>query len=182
MTTQHVMPIRQSFPRWCRSLQERTDWVLLDTESFVLPSQRSEAIAIAVVDAQGQILFERMFQPCAVDPDSEREQDLDDLLIFAQLWSDLNDVLLGKTIISYGAAYNSQLLMRTAALRHVSMPGYTWHCAMVAYAEYKARAGQPRGTYCWPRLAHICQSQPQRGTLALADAMATLNLIRAGAL
>ncbi|GLV60447.1 hypothetical protein KDH_72660 [Dictyobacter sp. S3.2.2.5] len=43
MTTQYVTPISDAFPLWCQSLLQRSDWVILDTETieFCRPQCRS---------------------------------------------------------------------------------------------------------------------------------------------
>ncbi|GCE28753.1 hypothetical protein KDA_42370 [Dictyobacter alpinus] len=186
MMTQYIMPTRQAYSRWCRTLQWHNDWVVLATEDIVITGQRAEAIAVAVVDHQGEVIFERMFRPYSSNQGRLLDDDIDDLLTFAQIWSDLNDVLLNKTIISYGALYNSQLLTRTAALRDMTMPEHIWHCAMVAYTEYQAEFS-PQGSPCqWPSLIQVCQRhhipRPSgQGTRARADACATWQLLRIGA-
>lgn len=185
MAAQYVTPISEAFPLWCQRLLRRSDWVLLDTETAEIAGRRAEAIAIAVVDPRGQTIYDRLFNPFAISQSGRGFEDPHELASFAARWAELDDVLRGKLIISYGAVYNSQVLLRTAALRQVEMRSYSWQCAMIAYAEHWAEPGRYVGSCRWQRLTEACRRQrirrPDHGSQALADALATWQLIRASA-
>ncbi|GCE21277.1 hypothetical protein [Dictyobacter kobayashii] len=141
MAAQYVARISEAFPFWCQKLLDRSDWVLLDTESAEIAGRRAEAVAIAVVDPGGKAIYDRVFNPFRVRLTGSGFEDPHELASFAQLWAELDDVLRDKLIISYGAVYNSQILRRTAELRQVEMRSYVWQCVMIAYAEYWAEPG-----------------------------------------
>ncbi|GCE07064.1 hypothetical protein [Dictyobacter aurantiacus] len=183
MTTQYVTPISEAFPLWCQSLLQRSDWVILDTETLEFAGRSSEAIAIAVLDSQGRTLYDRLFNPFVLRARDLSVVDPYERTIFTARWNELEDVLYGRLIISYGAVYNSQVLVRTAALRQIEMSSYCWQCVMNAYAEYRAEPGRRSGSFHWQCLADACLQlrikRPIHGSQALADARATWQLIRA---
>ncbi|GLV60448.1 hypothetical protein KDH_72670 [Dictyobacter sp. S3.2.2.5] len=143
----------------------------------------AEAIAIAVLDCRGRTLYDRLFNPFVLRARDLSVVDPYERTIFTARWNELEDALDGRLIISYGAVYNSQVLVRTAALRQIEMSSYCWQCVMSAYAEYRAEPGHHARSFRWQRLADACLQlrikRPVHGSQALADARATWQLIRA---
>lgn len=125
-------------------------WVTLDTETTELIG---EAISISVVSGTGEVLFDRLIQPLtsitqeAFEVHGISMQDLAEQPTFAEVYSDLQRVLEGKTVLAFNADFDRSTLQRTRKRHGISpkdsgLP-VNWHCLMLAAS---ALFGKPEHT------------------------------------
>jgi len=167
--------------RWAQQLAGRRDWVVLDTETTGT-RHLDEVVQVAVVDSGGSVLLNTLVRPAQPIPaEVVRIHGIDDARVaaaprFADVRSQLQAVLDGKTVIAYNAEFDSRLLTQTAFLHRVPLLSARWECAMKRYSAFVGRWSQRYGNYAYVAL-------PRKGALAgqlhdaQADCQATRELI-----
>jgi DNA polymerase-3 subunit epsilon len=173
---------REYARRWARDLLERSNWAILDTETTGLDGS-AEVVQIAVVGPQGATALDTLVRPRHPIPaDATAIHGITNLMVaaapaFADLTPRLIEVLSGKTVIAYNAAFDRRILFQSAHLNDVRLPPLVWECAMERYAQYVGRGSARRGGFVrqsLPRNAEYRGKQHQ----AIDDCLATFDLIR----
>jgi len=163
---------------WAKSLLERTDWVILDTETTGL-TRGDEIIQIGILGSDGTVLFDSYVRPTQVIPPSAiaihgiTDEDVADSPTYPEIFKQLQTVLAGKIVVIYNAAYDLRLLRQTGEKYRLPMPGIQAdqvECAMLQYSAYVGEFWED-GSYKWQRLTGGDHS-------ALGDCWATLSLIK----
>lgn len=163
---------------WARSLLGRLDWVILDTETTGI-SPHDEIVQIAVLAPDGEALLDTLVRPTRSIPREATlihgitDADVAEAPPFSMVFPRLREVLIGKTVVIFNAAFDVRLIRQTLA-RH-SLPSWNLEedqveCAMLQYSAWQGERW-PDGGYKWQKL---------RGGdhTALGDCRATLAVIR----
>jgi DNA polymerase-3 subunit epsilon len=173
---------REVARRWARNLLDRTDWAILDTETTGLDGL-AEVVQIGVVQPNGMTALDTLVRPRRPIPmDATAIHGITNYMVagapvFGDLTSRLTEVLSGKIVIAYNAAFDRRMLFQSARLSDVTLPPLVWECAMERYAQYVGRRSSRRGGIVRQRLP---RKPEYRGKMhqAIDDCLATLDVIR----
>lgn len=167
------------------------DYLILDTETTGL-DQRAEICQIAIIDSCGQTLLDTLVKPTRPIPhDAQRIHGIsDEMCADAPKWPDIQNgiasIIAGTNLIVYNATYDRGMMHKSAEAHGQSKTDWkmiaAWHCAMLAYAEYRGDWNDYFGNYRWHRLTEACRqlSLPiQNAHNALGDCLMTLAICRA---
>ncbi len=169
---------REKATFWARSLQERQDWVILDTETTGL-SPQDEIVQIAVLGADGKTMLDTYVCPTRSIPAAATaihgitDADVQEAPAFPEVYDELKRIISGKTVVIYNAVFDLRLIRQTLQIHGVSLPGIEGDRVECAMLQYSAWIGAlwPGGGYKWQKL--------QGGDhTALGDCRATLAVIR----
>lgn len=150
----------------------QSDALILDTETTGLGGS-DQVIEIAVIDMVGRVLIDQRLRPsCSVSPGAAlvhgiMAADLAEAPTWPEIHEGFGDVLFGRPVLVYNAAFDRLLLMQTAAAWGC---GREWvkrlrtDCVMLAYSRFRL-GGR------WSKLTGGDHS-------ALGDCRATLGLIK----
>ena len=163
---------------WARSLLDRMDWVILDTETTGI-SAGDEIVQIAVLSPQEDVLLNTLVRPTQPIPlqataiHGITDADVIAAPAFPEVFDTLKQVTEGKTVIIYNAQFDLRLIRQTLTKHRIPDPGLDddqAECAMLQYAAWFGEIWSDGG-YKWQKL---------RGGdhTALGDCRATLALIR----
>lgn len=174
--------------------QKAQQWVdgnvlIIDTETTGL-DDNAEACEIAVLNANGEVLFDRVVRPTvpigrkAMRVHGIRNMDIKSVPSLAEYTGELSALLTGKRIIAYNSGFDERILRQSYAAIGVTFPdGVTFECAMLAYAEWYGERNERTGGWRWQKLeraavqcGHASADPVHR---ALADCRSTLAVIKA---
>lgn len=169
---------RENATIWARSLQERRDWVILDTETTGL-SPQDEIVQIAVLGSDGKTLLDTYVCPTrSIPADATAIHGITDADVkgaprFPEVFDELRRIISGQTVVIYNAVFDLRLIRQTLQIYGVHSPGIDEdqvECAMLQYSAWQGELW-PGGGYKWQKL---------RGGdhTALGDCRATLAVIR----
>jgi DNA polymerase III subunit epsilon len=181
------MPGRQiDVIQWADTLLSEGNFVVLDTETTSLEGY---PIQIAVLSPDGEVLFDRLIKPpsgVGIDPGAEAVHGigmdkLSNAPEFGELFDELNEILKGKTVVAYNAAFDRSMLSAAQIYYGCLLDDRRWTCAMEQYARY---VGDDRGDgeYRWHKLAVAARELGVRwedAHSALGDCRMTLGIIKA---
>ncbi len=168
---------RLSVRDWASSLLQRDNWVILDTETTGL-DRTAEVIQVGILSGQGEVVFESLVKPIRPIPwQTTQIHHITDRMVsrapgFPQLYTQLQQVLSGKTVIIYNASFDLRMLRQSCEmhyLRPFNIDSYA--CAMQKYAAYAGQLNANGRGYRLQRLQGGDHS-------ALGDCAATLRLIQ----
>ncbi len=117
--------------------------LFLDTETTGL-DYNAQILELAICDAQGAILFETRLRPTVpIEPGAQEvhgisEQELDSALTWPEVSSRVREILSGRSLVIFNAAYDIRLLRQTAAAFGEStdwIDALKTHCAMYLAAD-----------------------------------------------
>lgn len=163
---------------WARSLLERNDWVVLDTETTGL-SYNDEIVQIAILSSDGTVLLDTLVRPIipiapeAISIHGITNENVTDAPPFPKIYEKIKAILSGKSIVIYNAAFDLRLLQQT--MRKYRLPPFELdeeqiECAMLYYAAWQGEIWAD-GSYKWQKLQGGDHS-------AAGDCRATLELIK----
>ncbi len=169
---------RERATEWARDLLERSDWVILDTETTGT-SQYDEIVQIAIIAADGRVLCDTLVRPTRTIPPEATaihgisDADVKDALLFPDVYRRVKEILSGKRIIVYNAQFDLRLIHQTLA-KHNLLPydldSDQAECAMLVYSAWVGERWLDGG-YKWQKLENADHS-------AVGDCLATLALIK----
>jgi DNA polymerase-3 subunit epsilon len=174
--------------KWADKLMKSREFVVLDTETH--DKDNPYPIEISVIDPDGNILFNQLVklpEGKKINPESmaihgiTHEMIEADGLYFDEVWKDLKQVLSEKTVITYNAEFDCDVLFNALPALYHPMPG-TWECAMLKYAEFAGDWNDYHGNYRWHSLTKAAQAlgvEITNAHRALGDAQTTLAVIKA---
>jgi len=126
---------------WARWMLFQPDLVILDTETTGLDGQ-SEAVSIAAVDREGNVLLNTCVKPtCPIPGDATAihgimNRDVANAPTFLDLYPQIK-TLFQRPVVIYNAAYDTGILHRCCAVWGLPpIPVESPYCAMLAYAAY----------------------------------------------
>lgn len=168
--------------RWAREVLADPKTVILDSETTGLHD--AEFVEVAVIDAQGQALFEsRMKGATTIEPGAYRvhgisKQDLAGEPPVYEVIPRLRDVLADRRVVVYNRDFDRSIYAAHLVRLGMMAPGAwsddlrdRWECAMEMYAQFFGEWSGYHHSYRYQKL--------RRGDhTALGDARAALALIR----
>jgi DNA polymerase-3 subunit epsilon len=119
---------REKAAFWARSLLERLDWVILDTETTGI-SPHDEIVQIAVLAPDGEALLDTLIRPTRSIPNEATgihgitDADVADAPPFPVIFPRLKEIIAGKTVIIYNAPGHRG---RTGRVRHAAVFSLVW--------------------------------------------------------
>jgi DNA polymerase-3 subunit epsilon len=157
----------------------------LDTETTGL-GPAAEIIDLAIVDAAGCVVFNRLLRPYLPIPaDASFIHGIANRDVAGErCWHDVADevraILEGRTVIAYNAAFDRAMLDQTCVAGNVALIDVDWQCAMRAFTAYCRLPGQPRYLDRWQSLTAAAKrsgiAPPTHR--ALADALACREIVQ----
>lgn len=169
---------RERAAEWARDLLERSDWVILDTETTGT-SPHDEVVQIAIVAADGRVLCDTLVKPTRpIPPEATAihgisDADVRDAPSFPHVYGRVREILSGKRVVIYNAQFDLRLIHQTL-IKHNLLPygldSDQAECAMLVYSAWVGERWLDGG-YKWQKLENADHS-------AVGDCLATLTLIR----
>jgi DNA polymerase-3 subunit epsilon len=132
-------------------------YVVLDTETTGLLAP--EMVSVAVVDDNGETLLHEIVRPAKpIDPGASRVSGLTaeavaDRPEFPSIEPRLTELLTGRRVVIYNAAFDTQVLANTYARYGFELPAFSTWCAMKWFAQLNGEWDQRRRAYRWQSLA-----------------------------
>lgn len=173
---------------WAQTVVNDPTVVYLDTETTGLDGA-AEVIELAIIDQQGNTLFNRRFRPAGPIPMEASfvhhifDRDVAGAPRFAAGWREIVALLDGRRVVTYNAEYDARLIAQTLARYQLcgqgpDLPG-TWECAMEAYAAWYGEWSAWHGHYKYKPLAFAAAATGDRPDhSALGDARACRAVVR----
>jgi DNA polymerase-3 subunit epsilon len=169
---------RERVVDWARDLLQRTDWVILDTETTGI-SAYDEIVQVAILSYNGKPLLDTLVHPTQPIPFDATaihgitSDDVKDAPLFPEVYGKIEEIIGGRTIVIYNASFDVRLIRQSLA-KHNLVPGelnldYV-DCAMRMYSAW---VGEP-----WPYGGYKWQKLESGDHTALGDCLATLKLIK----
>ncbi|MBI5303783.1 MAG: 3'-5' exonuclease [Chloroflexi bacterium] len=162
---------------WARNLLAATDWVVLDLETTGLADD-AQPVEIAVLNHRGETLLDTRVCPSVpIEKDATRVHgitnvSLNDAPMLHDVWEQLANVMQGKRVIIYNAAYDKSVLEQARQIFNLpELPASGYDCAMVWYAQYYGQWNDFFQSYTWQHLSGGKHT-------ALSDCLATYTLIQ----
>ncbi len=184
-TAQPSEPVK-SKPRFVPQRRPLNSWVVMDLETTGVGSA-AEIIEIAIVDAEGAVLFDQLVMPKGRIPKVVTSKTGIDrkLLRGCPRWPEIEGtvraLLSDRAVITYNAQFDIRILQQTArkwAVPPIDVDGF---CAMLAYAEYRGvKHPWRKGEFKWHKQADALRHEGIahfRLHRALPDATATRDLV-----
>jgi DNA polymerase-3 subunit epsilon len=174
---------------WARDLMQRTDWLILDTETTGLkqsgrnPMAFDEIIQIGVIDSFGNTIFESLVNPVKRRISEEAKmihgidlRKLKDAPTFQEISPKLYEILNGKLVVVYNAEFEKQMLIITGYKNIKKFGGvhdmtFTMQCAMEEYSKFIGEWSDYYKDYKWQKL-------PGAAHNVIEDCLAVLNIIK----
>lgn len=180
---------RQAASEWARDVLADPGAVILDTETTGL-DDTAEIVEIAIINTQGQALFNRLVRPHGPMGATHIHGITADDVATAPSWAGIDalvfDILQkASRVIVYNVEYDRRLIYQTqekygipTPLAHWAtgaplppdLPKVNWDCAMEEYARWVGDWSSYHGSYKWQRL--------DGDHRALGDARACLEYIK----
>ncbi|GAA4209150.1 hypothetical protein GCM10022252_75240 [Streptosporangium oxazolinicum] len=157
--------------------------VILDTETTGVDTSNDRAVQLAVTDMTGQPLLDTLIDPGVTIPDLATlvhgitDEHVSGHPTFAEVLPELDDILGGRDVVVYNAAFDGALLRAEVARVHGDeyaqqwTRARSWKCAMRVYSWFQAQWSVTQED--WRR-----HKLPGASHGALGDCQATLELIR----
>lgn len=177
---------QQKMLNWCKDLMQRTDWLIIDTETTGVDSS-AEVVQIAVIDHEGKEVFHSLIKPLSPIPQSATDihgitnEAVSCAPLFSTVYDELKELIGSKLLIAYNADFDKRILAQSCRLHGLPVFSNSWECAMEQYAQYHGDYNDFYHSYRWQKLAVAVKSVGIEDNFefhgALADCMATWALI-----
>ena len=177
--------------RWTRELLNRSDVLILDTETTGLGGT-AELVELAIIDTTGKVLFDELIKPTVSVPlDASRIHGITDSVLRkakAMTWLLHHNtfkkiVLAANMLLVYNLEYDERIIRQTCGKYDLSNPlgSIRRECVMLKYAEHRGLPGR-YGDYRWHKLvaaySHECGGTTQEHR-ALSDCQMVLDVMQA---
>ena len=172
---------RASSRRWAQALLDRSDWAIIDTETTGVDAI-AEIVQVAALGPDGIALINTLVQPRRWIPtEAIAIHGITNAMVasaprFSEIRPRLLDVLQGRLLIAYNAAFDRRLVRQTALLHRVSDVPAAWECAMEQYSRFVGQWSNRHGSYRWVPLPRP-EAPPGYQHRAIDDCRATLAVI-----
>ena len=168
---------REKAANWAKSLLERLDWVILDTETTGL-AYMDEIVQVGVLGPDGATLLDTLVKPTQpISAESTTfhgitDADVVGAPLFPEVFAHIQEIVSGKTVVIYNAAFDLRMVRQSLAKHQVSALGIEDEQAECAMLWYSAWVGEswPQGGYKWQKLVGGDHT-------ALGDCRATFRVI-----
>lgn len=190
MSYGHFENVSRNFTAaWARKALSLPNLVILDTETTGQSWHGGidEIVEICMIDRAGTSLINTLVRPKGlIHPEASRVSGITNEMVaeapsFDLLAEATANMLRGRGVIIYNAAYDAPLLQFELERCGVGFPTCDIRCAKLAYAAYRQVPGVRRGEYKWHKLTDACAHERivprQKAHRALADCLATLDLL-----
>lgn len=160
--------------------------IVLDTESTGIGCDE-EVCEIAIVDVDGAVLLDTLIRPCKPIPkEATAIHGITDAMVAtAPRWPDVSEqfetLVLGRTVVTYNAAFDARLLRQTHQLHSLTAPPLATACLMQMFATWNGEWDKGRDSWRWLKLidaATECDAACDGAHRALADARMALGVLR----
>ncbi|AVI66965.1 DNA polymerase III subunit epsilon [Shewanella sp. WE21] len=184
--TQYKLASRTAAQYWLDN-----DAVIFDTETTGL-DWGSEIVEISIIEAHsGLILLNTLVRPVklgGIPPETTaihgiNNEMVEDAPLFIEIADSIASILQGRMVIAYNAAFDKKMLFSSAAYftNYTLNLTHDFHCAMLAYAQFKGDWNHGHGDFKWHSLVNAAKQQgiTLEGTAhrALYDCQLTRELI-----
>lgn len=172
---------------WAQTVVADPAVCYLDTETTGLDGA-AEVIELALIDADGVVLYNRRFRPDGPIPAAASavhhivDRDVAHAPRFADEWPEIRMLLRARRVVVYNAEFDERLLIQTCARAGVEWGppvGCGLECAMEAYAAWYGEWSDYHGNYKYKPLSFAAAAtgdQPDHS--ALGDARACRAVVR----
>jgi DNA polymerase-3 subunit epsilon len=169
---------RERVVDWARNLLQRTDWVILDTETTGT-FNHDEIVQVAILSYEGEVLLDTLVRPTQSIPwdataiHGLTNEDVKDAPLFPDVYKKIEKIIDGKTLVIYNAKFDIRLIQQSLAKHDLLPVGLNRDSVDCAMSMYSAWVGElwPYGGYKWQKLESGDHT-------ALGDCRATLELIK----
>jgi DNA polymerase-3 subunit epsilon len=172
--------------RWAYDLIH-SRFTILDTETTGLDPSVDQAVEIAVIDQDGNTLFNRRVKPtCAIGEKAIAIHRIDAQALtnapgFGAVADDFTRAIAGRTLVIYNASYDTWVIRNTFRGAGLAAPRLDPMCAMLQYARFHGDWNGYHQSYRWQRLTDAiaqCDLPIKDAHSALGDCRMTLAVIR----
>ena len=133
--------------------------IFFDTETTGI-SPTSEVVEIAVVDWDGELLFDSLVKPRGrIDPEAARIHGITERMVelapgWNQVWSEVARVFKDRKVGAYNSDFDLRILRQTNLRSGVSWPltDDQFFCVMKLYARFAGNWDSRRGAFRWHSL------------------------------
>jgi DNA polymerase-3 subunit epsilon len=170
---------RAAAARWAWERLQHPETLILDTETTGLGSL-AEIVQIAVINLRGDVLLNRLVRPVGPIPEEASRihgitlKHLEDAPPFRAVGAEVLDLIAGKDVLIYNAAYDTRLLRQSAAAVRLKADMFAaaamFQCVMQQYSAWVGDWNDYYGNYKWQRL-------PGGDHSALGDCQATRKIL-----
>lgn len=178
---------KQSALEWARHVVGRSDVLFLDTETTGVRFGFDDVIDIGIVGGDGIVLFDQLVKPAvAIPADAEAVHGISNKAVasapsISLIWPILSQLIDGKTLVSYNAEFDWQMLRDAGARRGLrALAPVQWDCAMEAFAAYNGQLSHHRPGFRWINLGLAARLLGLERPVhrAVGDAMLCLELVQ----
>lgn len=186
---------------WSRWLLRHGSGVIWDTETTGL-EEDARLVSIGIIDLKGNTLVDTLINPLIpIPPEATEIHGVTDAMVkdaptFPEVYPQIRAALLNEIWVVYNLDFDEKrlwwechrhalLFPGSATMQGQSMEAWDWaaaFCAMKRYAAFWGDWNRHYENYRWQKLEVAARQQrlpPRRAHHALADALRTLDLIRA---
>jgi len=169
---------RERVVDWARNLLQRTDWVILDTETTGT-FNHDEIVQVAILSHDGEVFMNTLVKPTHPIPldataiHGITNQDVQVAPRFPEVYEQIEKIIEGKTIVIYNAQFDVRLIQQSLGKYGLLPLGLNLDhvdCAMLMYSAWVGELW-PYGGFKWQKLESGDHT-------ALGDCRATLELIK----
>jgi DNA polymerase-3 subunit epsilon len=131
------------------------DPLFLDTETTGY-GDRDEIVSVAVVTANGKVVFHTMVKPSKPIPAEATaihgitDEQVEGLPTFDQIWDSLVSLLDGRLLVIWNAEFDLRMIRQSSPRARDFTPHN--HCAMLLYADFYGEWDSYHGNYRWQKL------------------------------
>lgn len=157
---------RQGAKQFLNNFSNRTDWLVLDTETTGQDPHEDEVVEISVLTARGDVLVDKLVRPQTEIDEAASE-------VHGIYWDDVEKqpqisgirelpfLLTGHPILVYNKDFDIPIIRRSLQAAGVDPMDDLWdpRCVMKAYAMACGDWNEQYGSYSWVSLEGACKDR-----------------------
>jgi DNA polymerase-3 subunit epsilon len=180
---------RQQAIGWAQSMLADDLAVILDVETTGM-GELAEVIQVGLLTARGKVLLDALLRPANPIPRDVTlihgisDADVALATTFNELHSPLRDLLVGRTVVAYNAAFEYTMLRQTCQRYSFTFSRWdeiNWQCAMTKYAEFNGEWNAKYNKFQWVSLVDACLQLGipiENAHSAIGDCRLTLEVLK----